>query len=86
MSLHEGMDTRLRCARCYEHAALAERKFTLQSSGLVRTVWPCAQRRVALMPRAMSTARDALSNDRRGVSKGLHAKQVLVLATEPRAK
>ena len=49
---------------CYEHAAWAERKFALQSSRLVRTVWPCAQRRVALMPRAKSTARDALSNDR----------------------
>ena len=43
---------------CYERA-------TLQSSGLVRTVGPCAQRRVALMPRAIATARDALSNDRR---------------------
>ena len=43
---------------CYERAAL-------QGSGLVRTVGPCAQRRVALMPRAIATARDALSNDRR---------------------
>ena len=42
---------------CYERAAL-------QDSGLVRTVGPCAQRRVALMPRAIATARDALSNDR----------------------
>ena len=41
---------------CYERAAL-------QGSGLVRTVGPCAQRRVALMPRAIATARDALSND-----------------------
>ena len=38
---------------CYERAAL-------QGSGLVRTVGPCAQR-VALMPRAITTARDALS-------------------------
>ena len=43
---------------CYEQAAL-------QGSGLVKTVGPCAQRRVALMPRAIATARDALSNDRR---------------------
>ena len=30
-------------------------------SGLVRTVGPCAQIRVALMPRAIATAREALS-------------------------
>ena len=41
---------------CYERAAL-------QGSGLVRTVGPCAQRRVALIPRAIATARDALLND-----------------------
>ena len=46
---------------CYECAARAERKSALQGSGLVRTVGPCAQRRVALMPRAIATARDALS-------------------------
>ena len=52
---------------CYERAARAERKSALQGSGLVRTVEPCAQRRVALMPRAIATARDAFcrSNDRR---------------------
>ena len=54
---------------CYERAARAERKSALQGSGLVRTVGPCAQRRVApaLMPRAIATARDAFcrSNDRR---------------------
>ena len=38
---------------CYEHVAQAERKFTLQNSGLVRTVGPCAQRRVAIMPQAI---------------------------------
>ena len=48
---------------CYEHAAQVERKSALQGSGLVRTVGPCAQRRVGLMPRAIATARDALSND-----------------------
>ena len=48
-----------------ERAARAERKSALQGSGLVRTVGPCAQRGVALMPRAIATARDALSNDRR---------------------
>ena len=47
---------------CYERAAQAERKSSLQGSGLVRTV---AQRRVALMPQAKATARDALLNDRR---------------------
>ena len=54
---------------CYERAARAERKSALQGSGLVRTVdvEPRAQRRVALMPRAIATARDAFcrSNDRR---------------------
>ena len=30
----------------YEHATQAERKSALQGSGLVRTVGPCAQRRV----------------------------------------
>ena len=45
---------------CYERAARAERKSALQGSGLVRTVGPCAQRRVALMPRPIATARDAL--------------------------
>ena len=50
---------------CYECTVRAERKSALQGSGLVRTKGPCAQRRVALMPRAIATARDALSNDRR---------------------
>ena len=66
---------------CYERAAL-------QGSGLVRTVGPCAQRREALMPRAIDTARDALSNDRRESAARFEkpAKQALALATEPRAK
>ena len=66
---------------CYERAAL-------QGSGLVRTVGPCAQRRVALMPRAIATARDALSNDQRESAARFErpAKQALVLATEPQAK
>ena len=68
---------------CYERAAL-------QGSGLVRTVGPCAQRRVALMLRAIATARDAraLSNDRRESAARFErpAKQALALATEPRAK
>ena len=50
---------------CYERAARAERKSALQGSGLVRTIGLCAQRRVALMPRAIATARDALLNDQR---------------------
>ena len=69
---------------CYEHAVRTERKYALQGSGLVKTVGPCAQRRVALMPRAMATARDAFCRAR--VSRGRLAKQALVLTTEPRAK
>ena len=49
---------------CYEHAARAERKSALQGSGLVRTVGSCAQRRVALMPWAIATARRILSIER----------------------
>ena len=51
-------------------------------------VGPCAQRRVALMPRTIATARDALSNDRRESAAPFErpAKQALALATEPRAK
>ena len=67
---------------CYERAAL-------QGSGLVRTVGPCAQRRVALMPRAIATATDALSIERSARSAARlerPAKQALALATEPRAK
>ena len=75
---------------CYECAAQAERESALQGSGfrLVRTVGPCAQRRVALMPRAIATARDALSNDRRESAARFErpAKQALVLATDLRAK
>ena len=44
---------------CYERVAQAERKSALQGSGVVRTVGACAQRRVALMPRAIATPRDA---------------------------
>ena len=68
---------------CYKRAAL-------QGSGLVRTVGPCAQRRVALMPRAIATAAsDALSIERSARSAARFerpAKQALALATEPRAK
>ena len=75
-------------SNCYECVAWAERKSALQGSGLVRTVGPCAQRRVALMPRVIATARDALSNDRRESATRFErpAKQALVLATESRAK
>ena len=73
---------------CYERAVRAERKSALQGSGFVRTVGPCAQRRVALMPQAIATARDALSNDRRESATRFErpARQALALATEPRAK
>ena len=67
---------------CYERTAQAERKSAKQGTGLVRTVGPCAQRRVALMPRAIATARDASSNNRRETP----AKQALALATEPQTK
>ena len=70
---------------CYERAARAERKSALQGLGLIRTVGPCAQRRVALMPQAIATARDALSNKSAAYFKR-PAMQVLVLATEPQAK
>ena len=66
----------------------AERKSTLQGSGLVRIVGLCAQRRVALMPRAIATARDALSNNWRGSAAYFErpAKQAVALATEPLVK
>ena len=50
---------------CYKHAVRAERKPTLKGTGLVKTVGTCTQRRVALMRRAVATARDALWNDQR---------------------
>ena len=55
----------LDASSCYECAAQAERKSILQGLGLVKTVGSCAQRRVALMPRAIATARarDTLLND-----------------------
>ena len=88
MSLHEGMDTRVGAPGYYERAAWAERKSTLQGSELVRTVGPCAQRRVALLPWAIAIATDALSNDRRESATRFErpAKQALALATKPRAK
>ena len=73
---------------CYERATRVERKSALQGSGLVRTIGLCAQRRVALMPRAIATARDAYFVDRTigakapRVSSGRPAKQALALATE----
>ena len=66
---------------CYERVVRAERTSALQGSGLVRTVGPCAQRRVALMPRTIATTRDALWNDQQEVSE-----QVLAIATGPRVK
>ena len=56
MSLHEGMGAWIRVLDVpgyYKCAAWTERKSTLQGSGLVRTVGPCAQSRVALMPQAI---------------------------------
>ena len=73
---------------CVLNAPRGRRESQLQGSGLVRTVGPCAQRRVALMPQAIATARDALLNDRRESTAPFErpAKQVLELATEPRVK
>ena len=53
------MDTRLGSDRLLGTHGAGGEKSTLQGSGLVRTVGPCAQKRVALMPRAIATARDA---------------------------
>ena len=75
----------MRPVATYEHVARAERKSTLQGSGLVRTVGPCAQRRVT---RAVAAAKDPLSNDQCESLARFErpAKQALALATEPRAK
>ena len=73
----------------YERAAWAERKSALQGLGLVRTVWPGAQEEVALMSEAITTARDHCRTNNRHESDACFetpAKQVLALATEPRAK
>ena len=50
---------------CYERAARVERKSALQGSGLVRIIGLYVQRRVALMPQAIATARDVLSARKR---------------------
>ena len=65
--------------------ARVKRKSTLQGSGLVRTVGPCAQRR---MPQAIELARDALSNDQHESTTCFErpAEQALALATKPQAK
>ena len=70
---------------CYKRAAWVERKSALQGSGLVKAVGLCAQRRVALMPRAIATASDTLSNNWRESAVGFErpVKQALALATEP---
>ena len=70
---------------CYERAARAERNSALQGSGLVRTVGPCARRRVALMPLAIETHCRTIGAKAPRVPRGL-LKQALALATEPRAK
>ena len=73
----------------YERAALAERKSALQGSGLVRTVGPCAQRRVALMPRAIAETHfvdRTFGAKAPRVLRGRLAEQALALATEPRVK
>ena len=73
----------LGCASCYECVARAERKSTLQGSGLVRT----ACRAVCLRP-YIARGRDALSNDwcESTVRFERLVEQALALATEPGAK
>ena len=56
---------------CFEHAVEAERKSTLQGSGLVRTVGSCAQRRVASMPQAIETRCRTIDAKAPRVSRGL---------------
>ena len=60
---------------------MGREKSALLGSGLVRAVGPCAQSRV---PRAIATARNALSNDRHENAARFErpAKQALALATE----
>ena len=53
---------------CYEYAMRAERKSTLQGSGLVRTVGPCAQRRV---PQAIGTHYQTIGTKAPCISRGL---------------
>ena len=59
--------------------------YKAQDAGLVRTVGPCTQRRVALMPQAIELARDALSNNRCKSAARFErpAEQALALVTEP---
>ena len=75
---------------CYERAAWAERKSALQGLRLVRTVGPCAQRRVALIPRAIAIQLKTHCRTIAGRESAARferpAKQALALATEPRAK
>ena len=61
-------------------------KSALQGSGLVRAVGPCAQRRVALMPRAIETHCQTIDRRESAVRFERLAKQALALATKPRAK
>ena len=70
------------------NAQRGRKKSALQGLELVRTVQPCGQRRVVLMPRAIAIARDTLSNNRHesAVRFERPAKQMLALAIEPRAK
>ena len=68
---------------CYERAVRAERKSTLQDSGLVRTVGPCM-----CTKKSTSGHRDALSNDwhESAVRFERTTGQALAIATKPRVK
>ena len=56
---------------CYEHVARVERKSALQGLGLVKTVGPHAQRRVALLPRAIEMHCQTIGAKGPSVSRGL---------------
>ena len=59
MSLREAWIRILDVPSCYERVVGTETKSALQVSGLVRTIGPCIQGRVALLPQAIELAREA---------------------------
>ena len=72
----------------YEHTAVPRRQREsphYKASGLIRTVGPYAQRRVALMPQAIELARRRIYIVERAVRSTAHFERPAeqVLATEP---
>ena len=88
MSWHNGQQFSI-APNCYERVARAERTSALQGSGLGSTVGPCAQRRVALMPRVIATAIEThcgtIGAKALCILRDLLSRSC-VLATKPRAK